>query len=128
MTRNKPEPSSRMMSPNVATYQIVRRNRRRMSRWIPSRDEVASIAKTISGAAHRLDQLDREVVVDLSAQPPHQHLEHVREGIVVLVPDVRGDCRPIDHLPVMRHEKLEQRELFRCQLDGLPRASHRGRL
>src|SRR5258708_37899042 len=66
-----------MMSPNVATYQIVRRNRSRMSRWIPSRDEVASIAKTISGAADRLDQLDGVVVVDLPAQPPHQHLAHV---------------------------------------------------
>src|SRR6266481_5471908 len=113
-----------MMSPNVATYQIVRRNRSRTSRRIPSRDEVASIAKTISGAADRLDQLDGVVVVDLPAQPPHQHREHVREGIVVLVPDVRGYRRPIDHLPVMKHEKLQQRELLRRQLDLFPGTPH----
>src|ERR1700730_7613087 len=124
MTRNKPAPRSRMMSPNVATYQIVRRNRSRMSLWIPDRDEVASIAKTISGAAHRLDQLDGVLAGDLPAQPPYQHLEHVREGIVVFLPDVRGDRRSIDHLPVMKHEELEQRELLCRQLDRFSRASH----
>src|ERR1700680_906711 len=117
-----------MMSPNVATYQIVRRKRSRMSRWIPWRDEVASIAKTISGAAHRLDQLDWVVVVDLPAQPPHQHLEHIRERVVVLVPDVRRDRRAIDYLPVMKHEKLEQRELLRCQLDRFSRPPHAVRI
>jgi hypothetical protein len=112
------------MSPNVATYQIVRRSRSRISRWIPDGDEVASIAKTISGAANRLDQLDGVVVVDLPAQPPHQHLEHVREGIVVLVPDVRGYRRPIDHLPMMKHEEFQQRELLRCQLYLFSSAPH----
>src|SRR6266550_7152032 len=121
MTANRPPPSRTMISPNVATYQIVSRSRSRTRRWIPSRDEVASIAKAISGAAHRLDQLGRKFVVDLAAQAAHQHLEHVGEWIVVLVPHVGGDCRAINHLPVMEHEELEQRELFRRQLDGFAR-------
>ena len=61
------------MRPNVAPYQIVRRSRSRMRRWIPSRDEVASIAKTIPGAPHGLDQLDGVLIVDFATEPPHQH-------------------------------------------------------
>src|ERR1700741_1952762 len=124
MTANRPPPSSTMISPKVATYQIVSRSRSRIRRWIPSRDDVASIAKAISGAAHRLDQLRRKLVVDLAAQAAHKHLEHVGEWIVVLVPDVSGYRRPVDNLPVVKNEELEQRELFRRQLNRFSRASH----
>src|SRR5689334_4526259 len=108
MTRNSPAPNNRMIVPKVARYQIVRRIRRRMSRSRPPRDEVASIAKAISGAAHRLDQLVGKLIVDLSAQAPHQHLEHVGEGIVVLIPDMRSDRGSVDHLSMVQHKKLEQ--------------------
>src|SRR2546423_3280233 len=107
MTANSPAPSSTMIRPSVATYQMVSRSRRRMRRWIPSRDEVASVAKAIPGAAHCLDQLDGEVVVDLPAQASHQHFEHVRERIVVLVPYVGRNRCPIDDLPMMKDEELE---------------------
>src|SRR6266516_1600673 len=120
MATNNPAPRSSMMRPRVAPYQIVRRSRSRMRRWIPSRDEVASIAKAISGAAHGLDQLYRILVVDLSAQTPHQHLEYVREWVVVLVPDVCGNRSAIDDLTVMEHKKFQQREFFRRQLDRSP--------
>src|SRR5438105_9721459 len=112
MTTNRPPPSRTMISPKVATYQIVSRSRSRTRRWMPSRDEVASIAKAIPSAAHCLDQLDRKFVIDLPAQAAHQHLEHVREGIVVLVPHVGGDRRAVNHLAVVQHEELQQRELF----------------
>src|SRR5689334_13306172 len=108
MTMNSPRPSSRMIVANVATYQIVRRMRSRTSRCSSPRDEVASIAKTISGAAHSLDQLVWKLIVDLSAQAPHQHLEHIGERIMVLVPDVCGDRSPVDHLSVVQNEKLQQ--------------------
>src|SRR5882724_5729672 len=128
MTVNSPAPRSTMISANVATYQIVSRSRSRTRRWRPSRDEVASVAKAISGAAHCLDQLDGEFVVDLPAQAAHQHLEHVGEWIVVLVPDVGRDGSPVHDLPVMEHEKLEQREFFGGQLDWLPGAPYALRL
>ena len=92
-----------------------------MRRWIPSRDEVASVAKAIPGAAHCLDQLDGEFVVDLPAQAAHQNLEHVGEGIVVFVPHMGGDCSAIHDLPVMQNEELEQRKLLGSQLEVAPR-------
>ena len=97
-----------MIRPKVATYQIVSRNRSRTRRWMPSRDEVASIAKAISGAAYRLDQLEGKFIVDLSAQSPHQYLEHIGKWVVVFIPDVRGDCRAVHHLAPVQHEELEQ--------------------
>ena len=112
-----------MIVPNVARYQIVRRIRRRMSRCNPLRDEVASIAKAISGAAHSLDQLVGKLVVYLSAQAPHQHLEHVGKGIMILIPDVCGDRGSVDHLSMVQHEKLEQRKLFCGELDGFSTAT-----
>src|SRR3954468_12675855 len=113
-----------MMSAKVATYQMVRRSRSLTSRWIPSRDELASVAKAISGSANCLNQLDRIFVVDLAAEPSYQHLEHVGERIVVLIPDVRRDRGAIDHLPGVQHEEFEQRELLGRQLDLVSGAAH----
>src|SRR5256885_6291510 len=124
MTTNKPAPNSKMIRPNVATYQIVSRNRSRTSRWISSRDEIASVAKAISGAAHGLNQLDGVLVVDLPAQAAHEHLEHVRERIMIFVPDVRGDCGAVDDLPRMKDKKLEERKFFRGELDWLAGTPH----
>src|SRR5205823_12742942 len=124
MTANSPPPSSRMISPNVATYQNVSRSRSRTRRWIPSRDDVASVAKAIPGAAHRLDQLDGKFDVDLPAQATHQHLENICERIVVFVPHMSGNRGAIDDLPMMQHEELEQRKFFCRQLDWLAGAPH----
>src|SRR5256714_11091777 len=124
MTANSPVPSRKMISANVATYQIVSRSRSRIRRWMPSRDDVASVAKAIPGAAYCLDQLDGEFVVDLPAQAAHQNLEHVGEGIVVFVPHMGGDCSAIHDLPVMQNEELEQRKLLGSQLDRFAGAAH----
>src|SRR4051812_3037700 len=113
-----------MMRPNVATYQMVRRSRSLTSRWMPSRDELASVAKAISGSANRLNQLDWIFVVDFAAEASYQHLENVGERIVVLIPDVRRDRGAIDHLSRVQHEELEQRELLRRQLDLVSGAAH----
>ena len=94
-----------------------------MSRWIPWR-ELASVAKAVSGSSHSLDQFFRVVVVDLAAQAAHENLEHIRERIVVLVPDVRRDGGTVNDLTVMDHEKLEQRELLGGQLYRVSRAAH----
>src|SRR6476661_4311943 len=109
---NKPAPRRRMISPKVATYQIVRRSRRRTRRCIPTRDEFASITEAVSSAADGLNQLVRVVVVDFPPQASHQDLEHVRERIVIFVPHVRRDCCAIDDLSAMEHEELEQGELL----------------
>src|SRR6476646_7787336 len=124
MTVKRPTPSRGMMRPKVATYQIVSRSRSLTSRLRSGRAVVASVAKAISGAAYRLDQLDGILVVDFPAQTPHQHLEHIGERVVVFVPDVGGDGGAIDHLAVMQNEKLEQGEFLRRQLDLPPGAPH----
>src|SRR5689334_25303055 len=49
-----------------------------------------------------------EPVVDFAPQAPHQHLEHVGERVVVVVPHVRRDGGAIQHLSRMRDEQLEQ--------------------
>src|SRR4051812_41944979 len=117
-TQKSPPPRSRMMRPNVATYQNVRRSRRRTRRSRPTREVFPSVTKTVSGASDRLDQFRWVVVVDLPPQPANKHLENIREGIVVLVPHVRGDRGSIDDLAVVQHKELEQREFLRCELNG----------
>src|SRR5438105_1049993 len=124
MTANSPTPSSRTIRLNVATYQIVSRSRSRTRRWIPSRDDVASLAKAIPVAAHCLDQLDRKFVVDLPTQATHQYLEHVGERIVVFVPHMGSNCSSIDDLSMMENEEFEQRKLLSRQLNRLAGASH----
>src|ERR1700693_5737644 len=99
ITTKRPAPRSRMISPKVATYQNVRRRRRRTRRCMPPRDESASVTKPVSGASPCRNELRWILVVDLAAQAPHQHLEHVRERVVVFIPDVGGDRRAIYHLP-----------------------------
>src|SRR3954468_7029362 len=123
-TQKSPAPSSRMMRPNVATYQIVRRSRRRTRRSSPSREVFPSVTKTVSGASDRLNQFRWVIVVDLPPQSANQNLEDVGEGVVVLVPHVRGDRGSVDNLPVMQNEELEQREFFRRQLNGSPGATY----
>ena len=73
-----------------------------------------SCAEPVTGPAQCVNQLDVEPVVDLSAETPDEHLEHVGERIVVVVPHVRGDRRPIDDASAVTHQTLEEREFFRC--------------
>src|SRR6185437_3568863 len=103
MTTNTPPPRRTRIAPKVARYHAVRPRRRRAS---GARAMVGSLGEAIAGAAQRLDQLRLEVVVDLATQPPNEHLEHVRERIVVVVTDVGGDRRAVDDLAAMQHEEL----------------------
>ena len=73
---------------------------------MPAREEFTSVTKAVSGASHRLDQLGWVIVVDLPPQAPHQHLEHVREGVVVLIPHMSGNCRAIYDLTWMQDMEL----------------------
>src|SRR6202158_1875493 len=124
ITAKRPAPRNRMISPKVATYQNVRRRRRRTRRWMPPREESASVTKPVSGASHCLNELRWIFVVDLAPQASYEHLEHVREGVVVLVPDVGSNGRAIDHLALVQHKKLEKRKFLGCELNGSASAAH----
>jgi hypothetical protein len=53
----------------------------------------------ITRASDRVDELRLEPVIDLAAQPAHQHIEDVGERVVIVVPDVSRDRGAIDDLP-----------------------------
>ena len=59
-------------------------------------------------------------VVDLAAKSSYKNLEDVCEWIVILIPDVRTDCRSIDDDVFVRCKKLEQREFLGGEIDCFP--------
>src|SRR5206468_12785351 len=114
IAKNKPPPSTPRIKVNTPAYSRVSRSRRRVS----GLGRRTSGPEPVARAAQRRDQLGLVPVVDLLAQPPHQHLEHVGEGIVVVVPDVAGDRGAVQDLALVQHEQLEQGELLGRQRDG----------
>src|SRR5215207_9447031 len=69
----------------------------------------------VARATDGLDGLDPERRVDLLAQVPDVHLDHVRVAGEVDAPHVVQDLRFRRHVAVLAHEVLEQRELARGQ-------------
>lgn len=80
-------------------------------------------AEAVTGTAKRVDQLRIEFIVDFPSETTNQNLENVREGIMILVPHMGGDCRTIDYDVLVRREELEERKLLCRQLDVLPSAT-----
>lgn len=76
-----------------------------------------SQTQAVAGAAQRMNQLLLVIVVDLAAEAAHENFEHVGKGVVVVVPHVRGDGRPIDHAILVQDEELQEREFLRGQRD-----------
>ena len=62
--------------------------------------------------------------IDFSTQPVHVYLDEIRKRIEVFIPDVFGDLRAADHSPGIPREVLEQRVLFRRELDFFIAARH----
>src|SRR6266498_1896070 len=123
IVRNRPPPSKRRTSVSTPAYQAVNWSRRRASAGITG----TSRAKPVSRAAQRGDEFRLEVVVDLAAQAADQHLEHVDEGIVVVVPHVRGDGGAVEHASRVQDEQLEQREFLGGERDRPAAATHLAR-
>src|SRR5205807_6756336 len=115
---NNPAPRSASIRVNTPAYQSVRSSRSRASGLMGA----TSRAEAVARAAQRRDQLGLEAVVDLAAQSRHEHLQHVHEGIVVVVPHVRRDRGAIEQASLVQHEQLEQGELLRGERD-LPSAA-----
>src|SRR6266496_4421929 len=124
MATKIPAPSNTRITVRTPAYHSVSRSRSRSSDGVMN-----SRAKPVACAADRRDHLRLEAIVDLRPQAADQHIEQVRERIVIVVPDVRGDGGAIDDLPLMAREQLEQREFLRRQSDqttsarGTPRWS-----
>src|SRR6476660_2378015 len=116
MTRNSPPPRSARMMQNVPRYQALRRTRS-LSRLRRPASSVTLEPEAITRTTKSVDQLGLETIVDLPAEATHENFQNVREWIVVLVPHVRSYRRAANHDPVVRREKLEQRELLCRELD-----------
>src|SRR2546422_7559693 len=108
-----PAPRSASIRVNTPAYQSVRSSRSRASGLMGA----TSRAEAVARAAQRRDQLGLEAVVDLAAQSRHEHLQHVHEGIVVVVPHVRRDRGAVEQASLVQHEQLEQGELLRGEGD-----------
>src|SRR5207245_1409274 len=104
----------------MPTYQPVNRHRTRVSGSLV----LISGAEPVTGAAQGGDQLRLEAVVDLSPQTPHEHLQLVGEGVVIVVPHVRGDRGAVQYLARVADEQLEQREFLGAQAQRPPRAAN----
>src|SRR4051812_44334291 len=83
---------------------------------------ISGLAEAIAAASNRLDRRPSERPVDLFAQVPDIHVDHVRVPVVPEVPHVLDDPGAAHDLPRPSHEELEQRE-FLCReadLDIVP--------
>src|SRR5437588_9619921 len=118
--RNRPLPRTTSTSTSTPAYQAVNWSRRRASGSISGGSRTEPVAR----APQRRDQLGLEPVVDLAPQAPHQHLQHVGEGIVIVVPHVRRDRGAVEHLSRMGDEQLQQGELLRAEREEAVAAAH----
>ena len=78
----------------------------------------AHLGQDVAFAAARPNQRVRRAVVEFPSQALDVDVDHIRERIVELVPDVLGDVGPADDLAGVARQVLEQRVLARRQVDG----------
>ena len=57
------------------------------------------LAHAVAHAAHGMDQLDRERIVDLAAQIAHVDIDDVGDALEALIPDVLEDHGAGEHAP-----------------------------
>src|SRR6476646_4786236 len=118
-SRTRPNPARLIVTAKARVATIVKRtrtvcgNQRRFGGASSSliREEL------VTRAAHGLDRLDPERRVDLLAQVPDVHLDHVGIAGEVDPPHVVEDLRLRRDVAVLAHEVLEQRELARGEAD-----------
>ena len=77
----------------------------------------AHAPQPVADAAHRLDRVVRQGAVDLVAQVPDGDVDHVGAVLVGVVPDALQQLEAGDGLAGPLHQRLEQRELARGELE-----------
>src|SRR4051812_21589634 len=83
-----------------------------------------AVVNAVARAAHRVDQLRLERLVDLGAQPRDVCLDDAGLRVEVEIPDPFQEHRAGDHLALVAHQHLEQPELARLQVDDLSGPPH----
>ena len=78
----------------------------------------------VAHAAHGVDQLRLERLVDLRAQLADIDIHDIRQPLEALIPHVLDDHRARKHAPGIGGQVLEQRVLLRGELDRRAVAPH----
>src|ERR1700682_6123718 len=91
-----------------------------------SRERTALRLQHITDAADRVDELLIERIVHFPPEPSDGHIDNVRIGIEVHVPDLLGDDRARQHLTGTANQEREQRELLRREGELPPATSRAG--
>jgi hypothetical protein len=81
-----------------------------------------ALLEHVAHAAHGVQQLAGEGVVELGAQAAHRHLDHIGVGVEVHVPDLLGQRGARQDLPAPAQQQRQQVELLRGQVQPLLRA------
>src|ERR1700753_3393 len=62
------------------------------------------LMQRVSGPAHRMDQLEVEILVDLGPEPAQMRFDDVRFGIEVITPDLLNQHLAGDYAPRILHQ------------------------
>src|SRR5260370_30583660 len=87
---------------------------------IDSRERTALRLQDIADAADRVDELLIERIVPFLPEPADGHIDHIRVGVEIHVPDLFGDDRPRQDLAGAPNKEREQRELLRREVELPP--------
>src|SRR5882757_9397905 len=80
--------------------------------------------ESVSGTANRLNHVEFEAMIDLTAQPADVAFDDAGLRIEMDAPHVLQQHAPREHPIRVAHEILQQAELLRQQFDVLSRAQH----
>src|SRR5467141_3206706 len=96
----------------MTTYQRVNRvrNDSNIGRTCPRGEHVAF-------SPNRSQQLAGVPVVDLAPQTLHVNLDQIREGIIILIPNVLGDLSPTNDLIGVPRQIIQQSIFFGGKFD-----------
>ena len=74
-------------------------------------------AQHVACTAQSVDQPLRMAAIDGTAQPAHVHVDQVRLGVEMQIPDLLEHHRARDHLTGMLQQQLQQLEFFGSQFE-----------
>src|SRR5262245_55872840 len=114
-----------MMAKTAMTVAAISTAKPSASRTAVRLKTSATIVDAIAGTPGRVDQVVGERPINLGAQPRNVSLDDAGLGIEMEVRDALEQHRPGHDAPLVAHEKLEQPELARLQVDRLAGAANR---
>src|SRR5271165_6877791 len=107
-------------APSALTARIANARRKAVAR----KSLASAVTNHISGATHSADQRRVEIPVDLGPEPGDVHVDDIRLGIEMIVPDMLEQHGPGDDLAGVLHQVFEKAKFARLQDDLFAAAGH----